>query len=77
MKINIGYLLAKRAEMHPRKEAFVDVQKEKRHTYRQYNANTNRVANALKAKGINKGDRVALLLMNGAEYMESFFAIAI
>ena len=76
MKINTGNLLTKRAEMHPHKEAFVDVQKEKRRTYRQYNANTNRVANALKAKGINKGDRVALMMMNGAEYMESFFAIA-
>ena len=76
MQLNVGYLLTKRSELHPDKEALVDVQNGQRHTYRQYNLNSNRVANNLKAIGIGKGDRVAILMMNSAEYMELFFAIA-
>ena len=76
MRNNVGYLLTKRADLHPDKEAFVDVQGGARLTYFQYNANANRIANALKEKGIVKGDRVAILMMNSAQYMELFFAIA-
>ena len=76
MKCNVGNMLAKRSDLHPHKEAFVDVQKGKRYSYRQYNRNANQIANALKEKGILKGDRVAILMMNGALYMELFFAVA-
>lgn len=76
MRNNVGYLLAKRADLHPDKEAFVDVQGSGRFTYFQFNANTNRIANVLKENGIVKGDRVAILMMNSAQYMELFFAIA-
>jgi O-succinylbenzoate-CoA ligase len=76
VKCNVGYMLAKRSKMHPDKEAFVEAQHDKRYTYGQYNLNSNRIANALKEKGIVKGDRVAVLMMNSAQYMELFFAIA-
>lgn len=76
MKVNIGSMLAKRSFLIPEKEAFIDVGHKNRLTYCQYNANANRAANALKQLGIQKGDRVALLMMNSAVYMELFFGIA-
>jgi acyl-CoA synthetase (AMP-forming)/AMP-acid ligase II len=75
MKNNIGRLLAKRAFLHPDKEAFVDVSQNKRLTYSQYNTETNRAGNALQGLGVGKGDRVAILLLNTVEYMELFFGI--
>ena len=76
MRNNVGYLLAKRADFHPKKEAFVDVQAGKRVSYGEYNACTNKIASILKNNGIGKGDRVAILMMNSAQFMELFFAIA-
>ena len=76
MDINIGSLLTKRAYLSPQLEAIVEPTNGRRLTYRQLNAAANRVANALLGLGIRKGDRVALLLMNGAEFVESFFGAA-
>lgn len=76
MKNNIGNLLRKRAYMHPEKEAFVDVGTGRRLSYGAYNDGANRAANALLMLGVGRGDRVALMLPNGADYMELFFAIA-
>jgi O-succinylbenzoate-CoA ligase len=76
MRNNVGHLVAKRAFLHPDKEAFVDVHQNKRLTYSQFNDNTNRTAHALASVGVRKGDRVGILLMNSAEFMELFFAIA-
>ena len=76
MKNNVGLFLAKRAELSPNVEGFVDADTGRRYTYAEWNARCNRTANALVAQGVRKGDRVALLLMNSVEYMESFFALA-
>lgn len=76
MRNNVGNLLSKRAFLHPDKEAFVDVHQNMRLTYSQFNRNANRTANALAGIGVRQGDRVGVLLMNSAEYMEFFFAIA-
>ncbi|MBI5249357.1 MAG: long-chain fatty acid--CoA ligase [Desulfomonile tiedjei] len=76
MRNNVGNLLSKRAFLHPDKEAFVDVHQNKRLTYFQFNENANRTANALVNVGVKEGDRVSILLMNSAEYIELFFAIA-
>ena len=76
MDINIGSLLTKRAYLSPQLEAIVEPMTGRRLTYRQLNAAANRVANALLGLGIRKGDRVALLLMNGAEFVETFFGAA-
>jgi long-chain acyl-CoA synthetase len=43
-------------------------------TYRQLNAQVNRLANALAAMGVKKGDRVALYLPNCPPYVIGFFA---
>jgi acyl-CoA synthetase (AMP-forming)/AMP-acid ligase II len=72
---NIAELLEKRAFLHPDREAFVDGGGDVRLSYRDLAERTARVANALREQGIGPGDRVGLLLMNSAEFVESFFAI--
>ncbi len=76
MRNNIGLLLAKRALLSPAMDGLVEVERERRFTFAGLNARSNRTANALRALGIRPGDRVALLLMNGVEFTEAFFAIA-
>ncbi len=76
MENNLGLFLAKRAQLSSSIEAVVEVERGRRFTYAELNARTNRIANALLAKGVGKGDRVAFLLMNGVEYVESYFAVA-
>ncbi|MCC5859518.1 MAG: o-succinylbenzoate--CoA ligase [Ectothiorhodospiraceae bacterium] len=49
---------------------------EHRFTYGELNRRTNAVANALWYRGIRKGDRVALLLLNSNAFLETFFACA-
>jgi O-succinylbenzoate-CoA ligase len=76
MKNNIGLLIAKRARLNPQVEAVVEIERGRRFTYAELNARSNRVAHALIARGVRPGDRVALLQMNGVEYIESYFALA-
>jgi O-succinylbenzoate-CoA ligase len=73
---NIGLLLSKRAFLTPNVEAVVEVERNRRFTYEELNRRSNRVANRLLAEGVIPGDRVGLLLMNGVEFVESFFALA-
>jgi acyl-CoA synthetase (AMP-forming)/AMP-acid ligase II len=44
-------------------------------TWRDFDANMNRVANALLAKGIGKGDQVAVLMGNSVEMLETTFGV--
>jgi acyl-CoA synthetase (AMP-forming)/AMP-acid ligase II len=74
--VNIGDLLRRRAHLAPDTEAFVEPATGRRLTYRELNERANRVANGLRGIGVEQGDRVALLLMNGAEFVESFSAVA-
>jgi O-succinylbenzoate-CoA ligase len=76
MRNNIGLLLAKRAHLSPTLEGLVEVERGRRFTFPELNARANRTAHALADLGVAKGDRVALLMMNGVEYVESFFAVA-
>ncbi|MBT4518430.1 MAG: long-chain fatty acid--CoA ligase [Halieaceae bacterium] len=76
MKTNIGEVLSRRAFHNPDKEACVNSQSGLRLTFSQLNERSNRCANMLLANGVKKGDKVALLLMNGAEFIESYFATA-
>ena len=76
MENNLGLFLTKRAFLTPEREAYVDSHSPLRLTYRQLNDRTNQVANAFLAADIRKGERVGLLLMNSAEFMESYFALA-
>ena len=73
---NIGQWLTKRAFLNPLREAYVDDSDSPRLTFSELNQRCNRIANALLASGIETGDRVGLLLMNSAEFLESYFALA-
>ncbi len=49
---------------------------DKRWTFEQTNERVNRLANALTGLGIEKGDRVGILLVNCYQYVEAYFALA-
>ena len=75
--MNIGQFLTRRAFLSPTVEAMVEpAVGGRRIDFRELDARCNRVAHALRGGGVRRGDRVALLLMNGAEFVESFFAVA-
>ena len=74
--MNLGSFLAKRARLSPKLEAVVEVEQNRRFSYAELDARANRIAHVLLAKGVQKGDRVALLAMNGVEYIESYFGAA-
>lgn len=73
---NLGLLLMKRAFLSPDLEAYVEGDGGFRLTFKELNESCNRLANALVAHGIQKGERVGLLLMNSREFMEAYFALA-
>ncbi len=70
--LTIGALLGQRARLHPGRLAVVDG--ERRLTFGAFNRRVNRLAHALRDKGIGRGDRVAILSENRAEYLELLFA---
>jgi acyl-CoA synthetase (AMP-forming)/AMP-acid ligase II len=72
---NVGSHMTKRAQLNPRREAIFDVAANKRFTYTEANARSNRVANAMTSAGLVKGDRVATMLMNGHQFVESFYGL--
>ncbi len=76
MRTNIGQLLGKRAQICPAREAFVEYERDRRFTFGELNARANRVANALLDAGVTPGDRVATLLKNSVEFVETYFAVA-
>jgi fatty-acyl-CoA synthase len=65
--------LERSAEVFPGKEAIV--YGERRVTYREFAAETTRVAHALRASGVEPGDRVAYLLPNIPEMLVAHFAV--
>ncbi len=71
---DVGYITRKRAEMHPDKTAIIF--EDEPITYRALNEGTNRWAHLFVEKGIRKGDRVAVVLLNCVEFLEAFFAAA-
>lgn len=75
MRINIGNTLTRRTRRMPTREALVETDSGRRFTYSELNFRTNRVANGMTLMGVKEGDRVAILLMNCAEFVETFFAV--
>ena len=76
MRQNIGDLLRRRATISPNLEAVVDLAAEQRFSYAELNARVNAMCHALADAGVREGDRVALLMFNGIEFAESFYAVA-
>ena len=75
MSQNVGQFLTRRARRDPGLEALVEPSSGRRFSFEELNARSNRVANAMSDLGVSKGERVGLLLMNGVEFVESFFAV--
>lgn len=70
-----GFNLWRNASNFPNKLAVVDVEQNKRYTYRQLNERVNRVGNALLKQGVCKGDKVAMLMRDRVEFLEFMYAL--
>ncbi|WAA12071.1 class I adenylate-forming enzyme family protein [Fervidibacillus halotolerans] len=71
--MHIGLTLARNARRIPEKKAIIYGEKE--YTYAQFNQEVNKLANGLLNKGIQKGDKVALMMKNSDLFMIVFYAI--
>jgi acyl-CoA synthetase (AMP-forming)/AMP-acid ligase II len=74
MFMDIGSCLARNARRHPDKWALTC--EGRTYTYGQFNREVNRFANGLQAIGIQKGEKVALMMQNSDYFAISFFAAA-
>ena len=72
-ELNPVDFLYRAAYMYPDKAAVVDG--ERRYSYRQLAERSWRLAGALRAAGLAKGDRVATLLFNSAAMLEAHFGV--
>jgi len=69
----IHHFLEKSADASPNREAVVHGTS--RFSYSDVEKNANRIANWLLESGLNRGDRIALLLRNSVEYIISYFGV--
>ncbi|OQY10946.1 MAG: AMP-dependent synthetase, partial [Desulfobacteraceae bacterium 4572_187] len=74
MKWNIGKILNKRAIIAPNKVAII--YEDTPITYKALNEESNRVGNFFREKGLRKGDRIAVDLLNCPEFLACYFAAA-
>ena len=71
--LSVDEMLARAAAECPTKLAFIDNASHR--TYAELNAAADAVAGGLVSRGVERGDRVALLLDNRGEFAEAFFGI--
>lgn len=76
MYATLGKIFDQTVSKYPEKEAMVDLRKNMRWTYREWQLDVHRLANALKAAGVEKGDRVSTFLFNTDELATTLFACA-
>ena len=74
--MNLGNITAKWAEQSPARLALVDSQSGRRVSFGELDARVRKLANALAARGVQKGERVAVLAKNCIEYFEIYYACA-
>ena len=72
-ELNPVDFLVRAAYMYPERVAVIDG--EQRFTYAELAERSWRLANALQAAGLKKGDRVATLLFNSGPMLEAHFAV--
>jgi long-chain acyl-CoA synthetase len=72
--MNIGSLPARHARYRPDHTAIVF--KEHRLSFREFNRRVNRLANAFLDLGVSKGDKIATILPNCLELLETYWAVA-
>ena len=69
-------LLSNRARLTPGREALLDWQTGRRHTYAELNTRANQAANFLREQfGVQKGERVAILAHNSIAYVDLLFGL--
>ncbi len=73
-RINVGDLLTRSAARTPRQTAIVDG--ERRFSYAEFNALVNRAAHGFAGLGFARGDALALMAGNSAEFLVTYFACA-
>src|SRR5664279_1036358 len=73
-RVNVGDGLTRTAGRMPDKLAVVDG--ERRWTFDELNRRVNRVANGLAARGLRRGDALALASGNSCEFLVTYFACA-
>jgi fatty-acyl-CoA synthase len=76
MYLTIGKLFEQTVSKFRNKEALVDRSRGIRWTFIEWNEEVNRLANALVASGVRKGDRVSTFLFNSYELGTVYFAAA-
>src|ERR1700704_5345220 len=72
--MNIGSLPARHARYRPEHTAIVF--KEHRLSFSEFNRRVNRLANALLSLEVSKGDKIATILPNCLELLETYWAVA-
>jgi fatty-acyl-CoA synthase len=71
-RLVLGEILARNARREPTRTALVFADRSL--TFAELDERVNRLANALAARGVRRGDQVAVLMYNSLEVVESFFA---
>src|SRR5699024_12612423 len=61
---------------NPSRPAFIDAATGHVSTWVEFEERTNRLAEAMSARGVSPGDRVGLLTLNSVAMMEIYFAVA-
>lgn len=72
----IADTLERTAELHPDRDAIIYPRKDQRWTYAEFDRKADRLANALAALSVEKGDRVSTMLFNGSEIALAVYASA-
>ncbi|MDA8334048.1 MAG: AMP-binding protein [Peptococcaceae bacterium] len=77
-RVAVGDIIRRQAERLPWKEALVETRENRivRLTYHEFNECTNRLGRALRGLGLGKGDRVATVCNNSAEFVITAYALA-
>lgn len=73
--MNIAHYLPRRAEQSPNQKAVYFQREEKAFTYLELEQESNRMAQGLKNLGIQKGDRIVLMVRCGFDFVALTFAI--
>lgn len=75
-RVAMGDMLRRRARDSANREALVDFVGGQRRslTYREFNAQANRIARGLRQQGLKQGDKLALMITNRIEFMTVAFA---
>ncbi|MDP5053606.1 MAG: acyl--CoA ligase, partial [Congregibacter sp.] len=74
--MNLADITAKWADLDPEREALIDTTTKERMTFGVLHDKSTRLANAWRAAGLSKGDRVAVLAKNSIDYFIVYFACA-